>query len=87
MEFRAIKISPRDNVAIAVSPIPAGSNVTVPGSSEVVTNEEIPLGHKIALFPIAKGDEVIRYGEVICGAAKDIRPGDWVHTHNTVSEI
>lgn len=87
MEFRAIKISPRDNVAIAVSPIPTDSIVTVPGSGEVKTNEEITRGHKIALFPIPKGDDVIRYGEVLCRAAEDIRPGDWVHTHNTVSDI
>ena len=87
MEFRAIKMSPKDNVAVAVSPIPAGSTVTVPGSSEVICNEDIPLGHKIALCAIQKGDDVLRYGEAICGAAEDIRPGDWVHTHNTVSDI
>ena len=87
MKFRAIKISPQDNVAIAVSLIPTGSAVTVPGNGEVKTNEEIPHGHKIALTAISQGDDVIRYGEVICRAAKDIKPGDWVHTHNTVSDI
>jgi altronate hydrolase len=87
MEFRAIKISARDNVAIAVNPIPTGSIVSVLGSAEVKTNEEIPRGHKVALYPIPKGDDVIRYGEVICRATEDIRPGDWVHRHNTVSDI
>ena len=87
MEYKAIKTSSRDNVAIAVQPIPKGKTVTVPDSGEVVANQEIPLGHKIALVPIAKGADVIRYGEVICTAAEDIKPGDWIHVHNTANEV
>lgn len=87
MEHRAIRISPRDNVAIAVNTIPVGSIVKIPGYDEVRTNQEIPLGHKIAILPIAKGDAVVRYGEVICNSAQNIKRGDWVHTHNTVTEI
>ena len=86
MGYKAIKISPRDNVAIVVQPIPQGKTVTVPDRGAVVANQEIPLGHKIALVPIAKGADVIRYGEVICIAAEDIKPGDWVHVHNTTIE-
>ena len=83
MEYKAIKTSPKDNVAIAVQSIPEGKTVTVPDSGEVVANQEIPLGHKIALVPIAKGADIIRYGEVICFAAEGIKPGDWIHVHNT----
>ncbi len=87
MKYKAVKISPRDNVAIAVQLVPKGKTVTVPDSSEVVANQEIPLGHKIALVPIAKGADIIRYGEVICTVVEDIKPGDWIHVHNTTSEI
>jgi len=87
MEYKAIKISPQDNVAIAATVIPKGSTVTIPSNGEVVTNQEIPLGHIIALAPIPRGADIIRYGEVICSAKEDIRAGDWVHGHNTVSEI
>ena len=87
MHFRAIKIAPPDSVAIAVTDIPKGETVTIPDGGEVVTNQEIPLGHKIALVPIAKGADVIRYGEVICQASEEIRPGDLVHVHNTISKI
>ena len=83
MEYKAIKTSPKDNVAIAVQPIPEGKTVTVPDSGELVANQEIPLGHKIALVSIAKGADIIRYGEAICFAAEDIKPGDWIHVHNT----
>ena len=87
MEYKAIKISPQDNVAIAATVIPKGVTVTIPGNGEGVTNQEIPLGHKIALAPIPRGADIIRYGEVICSAKEDIRAGDWVHSHNTISEI
>ncbi len=42
----------------------------------------IPLGHKIALIDIAKGDEVIKYDETIGVATKAIKKGQHVHTHN-----
>jgi hypothetical protein len=74
-------------VAIAVTVIPRGARVTIPGDDEVVTNREIPLGHKLALIPIPGGADIIRYGEAICCAREDIKPGDWVHVHNTISDI
>ena len=87
MEYRAIRISPGDNVAIATTVIPKGAEVVVPGKGQVVTNQEILPGHKVALTPITKGADVVRYGEVICSASEDIKQGDWVHVHNTVSNI
>ena len=87
MGYKAIKTSPQDNVAIAVSVIPKGSTVTIPDNGNVVTNQEVPLGHKIALEPMPKGANIIRYGEVICSAKENIKAGDWVHVHNTVSDI
>ena len=87
MQYKAIKTSPQDNVAIAVAVLPGGVTVTIPGSGEIVTNQEIPLGHKIALASIAKGAGIIRYGEVICSAKEDIKAGDWIHVHNTASDI
>ena len=87
MQYKAIKTSPQDNVAIAVTIIPRGVTVTIPGNGEIVTNQEIPLGHKIALASISKGAGIIRYGEVICSAKEDIKAGDWIHVHNTASDI
>lgn len=87
MEQRAIKTAPQDNVAIATKIIPPGSKVIIIGGGEVVANQEIPLGHKVALSPIPKGAGVIRYGEAICTAKEDIKAGDWVHAHNTISKI
>ena len=52
-----IKVKDADNVAIAVHDIPRGTGV-MPG---VVTREDIPQAHKIALTDIPKGGEVVRY--------------------------
>ena len=47
--------------------------------------EDIPLGHKIALREIKKGEKIIEYGEVIGVAIKDIKQGEHVHVHNIKS--
>ena len=45
-------------------------------------------GHdKIALCDIAAGEKVIKYGFPIGVAAQNIRAGEWVHTHNLVSDL
>ena len=51
----------------------------------VRSTEEIKLGHKIALRPIAKNEKIIEYGDVIGIATQDIRIGEHVHTHNLKS--
>ena len=43
---------------------------------------DIPAGHKIALRPIAAGEAVIKYGDPIGMATRDIAPGEHVHSHN-----
>lgn len=48
---------------------------------------EIPAGHKIAAEDIKAGAPVIKYGEVIGRATKDIQKGEWVHSHNLKSHL
>lgn len=45
----------------------------------------LPIYHKIAAAPIAKGTPVIKYGEHIGIAAEDIAMGDYVHVHNVLN--
>ena len=44
-------------------------------------------GHKYARNLIKKGEPVIKYGNPIGYATKDIQAGDWVHTHNLVTAL
>jgi (2R)-sulfolactate sulfo-lyase subunit alpha len=43
---------------------------------------DVPIGHKVALTDIKKGDTVIKYGQDIGKAVADIGKGEHVHVHN-----
>jgi len=87
IDMKALKIDEKDNVATALFDIDPNSMVRIIGESnpdkiEIKVNSRIPMGHKIALTDIGKGEKVIKYGEVIGVATEYIKKGDWVHTHN-----
>ena len=42
----------------------------------------IPYGHKIATQAITAGENIVKYGEVIGVASKNIMEGEYVHIHN-----
>lgn len=48
----------------------------------VTLTEDIPQGHKFALYDIPKDTAVIKYGNSIGIACADIPEGSWIHTHN-----
>ena len=81
-----IRTHENDNVAVALKPIAKGTRLNVSGI-EVETAEEIPQGHKFALRPIRKGEEVIKYGFRIGYAKEDIPKGAWVHVHNVKTAL
>ena len=76
-----IKINDSDNVCVALNALKAGEKITI-GNESVVTNSDIPAGHKVALKDIGAGEDVIKYGNRIGLAKEDIKAGDHVHTHN-----
>ena len=77
-----IQIHPKDNVAVALRAIPAG---TVFGG--VTVREEIPQGHKMAMAALTENDQVVKYGFSIGHATATIAPGQWVHTHNMATNL
>ncbi len=48
--------------------------------------EGIPVSHKIALRDISEGEEIIKYGETVAVSIRNIKKGEWVHTHNLESK-
>ena len=76
-----IQIHPNDNVAVALSPLPSGKEITL-GGSTFRLREEIPQGHKFTLLPLKSGTPVIKYGCPIGTLQEDCPAGVWVHTHN-----
>jgi altronate hydrolase len=77
----AILLNPADNVAIARQTIPVGTPLADEGQ-KWLTRQIIPGGHKLARTAISAGQPVIRYGQMIGFASRDVQPGDWVHSHN-----
>src|SRR6266446_4006208 len=77
----AVHLSPDDNVAVAARALDGGVHITIAGQTLRVA-EPIKLGHKVALKPIAKGEAVLKYGQVIGFASRDIAAGSHVHVHN-----
>jgi (2R)-sulfolactate sulfo-lyase subunit alpha len=78
----------RDNVGVVVvENLTSGTDmlcVITEDNSEIRarSNQDVPIGHKIALKDLAVGDTVIKYGEDIGKVVAPIRKGDHVHTHN-----
>ena len=78
-----IRINNNDMVAVALTPLTAGSVVHVAGTDSSITlTEDVSMGHKIALRNISEGESVIKYGFPIGQATADIKAGSHVHTHN-----
>jgi altronate dehydratase small subunit len=87
---KAIQIDGRDNVATVTSEVKRGEAVKVlsPEGEVLVKPKvvgDVPFGHKIALGALEKGEEIVKYGEVIGVASDAIGLGAWVHTHNVES--
>ena len=72
--MKLIRIHPMDNVAVALTDIPAGEHLTVDGT-EVTAAENIARGHKIALGTIREGEPVVKYGNPIGIAKAEIPAG------------
>ena len=85
---RAIVLNEKDNVATALVDMPPGEYILEGRGERTVTLvEQVPAGFKLALAPIAAGEEVIKYGYAVGTAQADIRPGECVHVHNLASSV
>lgn len=79
---------PGDNVGVVVvEDAKAGQELTgwVMAGDQTIRVEakaDIPLGHKIALRPIASGETIVKYDHDIGQAVADIEVGGYVHAHN-----
>jgi altronate hydrolase len=74
-----VRLNPNDNVVVARVDILA--DTPLPGEA-VATAERVPAGHKVATRPIAAGEPVRKFDQIIGFATADIAPGRHVHVHN-----
>ncbi len=81
-----LRLAPGDDVAVAVRDLAAGERLEVDGRV-VETHQAVPLGHKLALRPLAVGEEVRKFGWPIGRMTADARPGEHVHVHNLATGL
>ena len=74
-----IRLHANDDVLIARQPLALGQELAEFG---LRLRAQVPAGHKIAARRIKAGEPVKKYDTVIGQAARDIEPGEHVHTHN-----
>jgi altronate dehydratase len=75
---------PNDNCATSLVDLEENEEVELP-NRKIKIKQLIPLGHKFALESIKKGNNIIKYGEIIGITTGDIDVGDWIHIHNIKS--
>lgn len=84
---RFLKITPTDNVAVAlVDDVRAGEYYD-DGTTKVRILSDIPRGHKFSLSSIRPGENVVKYGYPIGRATAPICQGEWIHTHNLATSL
>lgn len=75
---RTLRLSDEDNVLVATVKMEEGA----PIAQGLSARQRIPFGHKLAARPIAAGEPVRKFGQIIGFASAPIEAGDWVHVHN-----
>jgi galactarate dehydratase len=63
MENIVIQTTPQDNVGIVANQSGLKKGAVISGG--IVLQEDIPMGHKVALTSFEKDDPIIRYGQPI----------------------
>ncbi|MGI9437011.1 MAG: UxaA family hydrolase [Geminicoccaceae bacterium] len=81
----AVLLDEADQVATVLHPIEPGMTVMIAAPKHylrIIATETIPLFHKIAIQPLSKGSDVLKYGDSIGVLITDVDEGAHVHIHN-----
>ena len=86
-EKLALQVHDNDNVAtVFAQNVRDHDEITVRdkrgAAKRLAVIGDIPYGHKLALQSIRAGEPVVKYGEQLGVASRDIAAGEYVHVHN-----
>src|ERR1700691_337196 len=76
-----VQLDPRDNVLVALVPLPKGQQIQFSGDTYILLSD-IPAQQKFVTRDLAAGDQVIMYGGLVGTASEPIRRGDLLATRN-----
>jgi altronate hydrolase len=77
-----LKLGSLDDVVVALKPVAVGQSLN---GLHLTALSDISPGHKLAIRPIAPGQPVRKFNQIIGFATQPIAPGELVHTHNLVA--
>ena len=80
-KVRYAQVSDIDNIGLALVNLHKGEVLHLKGS-DVTLLEDIPYMHKFSVIPIPTRTDILKKGEIIGHATRDINVGEHVHTHN-----
>lgn len=86
MTITAVRIHPDDNVANLLRDHAKGERPQTAEGPLKPLATAVPMGHKVAVSAVGKGEPVVKFGAVIGRATCAIAPGDHVHLHNLEGE-
>jgi altronate hydrolase len=78
---KILRIDPKDNVLVALKPLPAGEAITFAGE-QYVPLSDIPAKQKFAMRDLVPGDEVIMYGGIVGLVRQPIPRGELLSQRN-----
>ena len=86
---RCFQVHPDDNVATLLEDAEREPLMVLGQVPPVVIQAEdtIPLGHKVALKTITADSPIVKFGTTIALATTTIQTGQWVHLHNSRSQL
>ena len=76
-EPRTLRLNAADNLVVAVDAIAQGAI-----AAGITARQRVMRGHKMAVAPIAVGEPIRKFGQIIGFAHSPIAPGDHIHEHN-----
>ena len=84
--INSIRFSEKDNIAVALENAQPGDVLVFRGGEQVLLSALTP-GFKAALCDISEGEAIMKYGEPIGKARKNIKAGERVHDDNIGSAL
>lgn len=78
--------APQDNCAIATRDLRAGTQIDCNGHI-ITLSHAVLVGHRFAIQPIARGENLLSWGQAFGVALRDITPGEYVCNEGVLTEL
>src|SRR5690606_37725524 len=78
---------PGDNVAIAIRRLDVGTAIQLPNGEPRTLAHTVLEGHRFAIRPIARGEQLLSWGLPFGTAIKPIAPGEYVSNQSMLESL